>query len=80
MDALIVTGAEPRAANLRDEPFWDELGFVLDWAAENTISSLLSCLAAHAEVLRSDGVTRRPLAEKAALACLPSKSSPTTSW
>jgi len=66
LDALIVTGAEPCAANLRDEPFWDELGFVLDWAAENTISSLLSCLAAHAEVLRSDGVTRRPLARKRA--------------
>jgi homoserine O-succinyltransferase len=64
LDALVVTGAEPCAADLRDEPFWDELGFVLDWAAENTISSLLSCLAAHAEVLRSDGVARRPLARK----------------
>jgi homoserine O-succinyltransferase len=64
LDALVVTGAEPCAADLRDEPFWDELGFVLDWAAENTISSLLSCLAAHAEALRSDGVVRRPLARK----------------
>ena len=64
LDALVVTGAEPCAADLRDEPFWDELGYVLDWAAENTISSLLSCLAAHAEVLRSDGVARRPLAHK----------------
>ena len=64
LDALVVTGAEPSAADLRDEPFWEELGFVLDWAAENTISSLLSCLAAHAEVLRSDGVARRPLARK----------------
>jgi homoserine O-succinyltransferase len=66
LDALVVTGTEPCAADLRDEPFWDELGFVLDWAAENTISSLLSCLAAHAEVLRSDGVARRPLARKRA--------------
>ena len=66
MDALVVTGAEPRAADLRDEPFWDELGFVLDWAAENTISSLLSCLAAHAAVLRNDGIERRPLADKCA--------------
>jgi homoserine O-succinyltransferase len=66
LDALVVTGAEPCAADLRDEPFWDELGFVLDWAAENTVSSLLSCLAAHAEVLRSDGVARRPLASKRA--------------
>jgi homoserine O-succinyltransferase len=66
LDALVVTGAEPRAADLRDEPFWDELGFVLDWAAENTISSLLSCLAAHAALLRSDGIARRPLAGKCA--------------
>ncbi len=64
LDALVVTGAEPRAADLSDEPFWDELGFVLDWAAENTISSLLSCLAAHAAVLRNDGIERRPLADK----------------
>ena len=38
--------------------------------AANTISSLLSCLAAHAAVLRSDGVARRPLAESAP-ACFP---------
>ena len=66
LDALVVTGAEPRAADLRDEPFWDELGFALDWAAENTISSLFSCLAAHAAVLRSDGIARRPFADKCA--------------
>ena len=66
LDALVVTGAEPCAADLRDEPFWEELGFVLDWAAENTISSLLSCLAAHAKALRSDGIARRPLARKRA--------------
>ena len=66
LDALVVTGAEPGAADLRDEPYWEELGFVLDWAAENTISALLSCLAAHAEALRSDGIVRRPLANKRA--------------
>jgi homoserine O-succinyltransferase len=66
LDALVVTGAEPSAADLRDEPFWQELSFVLEWAAENTVSSLLSCLAAHAEALRSDGVVRRPLASKRA--------------
>ena len=47
-DALIVTGAEPRAPDLRREPFWSELAFVLDWADAHTISTLLSCLAAHA--------------------------------
>ena len=49
-DALIVTGAEPRAPDLREEPFWNELAFVLDWADAHAISTLLSCLAAHAGV------------------------------
>ena len=59
-DAIIVTGAEPRAANLRDEPYWDELGLVLDWADANAFSTLHSCLAAHVAVLRSDAVERAP--------------------
>jgi homoserine O-succinyltransferase len=63
-DAIIVTGAEPRAANLRDEPFWDELGQVLDWADANAFSTLHSCLAAHVAVLRHDAVERRRLAIK----------------
>jgi homoserine O-succinyltransferase len=63
-DALIVTGAEPRALDLRQEPFWGELAFVLDWADAHTISMLLSCLAAHAGVLHRDGIVRRPLPAK----------------
>jgi homoserine O-succinyltransferase len=63
-DALIVTGAEPRAPDLRQELFWSELVFVLDWADARTISTLLSCLAAHAGVLHRDGVVRRALPAK----------------
>lgn len=63
-DALIVTGAEPRAPDLRREPFWSELVFVLDWANANTISTLFSCLAAHAGVLHRDGIVRRALPAK----------------
>ena len=63
-DALIVTGAEPRAPDLRQEPFWSELVFVLDWADAHTISMLLSCLAAHAGVLHRDGIVRRALPAK----------------
>jgi homoserine O-succinyltransferase len=65
-DALIVTGAEPRAARLQDEPFWDELTGLVDWARTHTLSSVWSCLAAHAAVQHMDGVVRQPLPVKCA--------------
>jgi len=63
-DAVIMTGTEPRKPNLRDEPYWPALTNVLDWAETNTISTVLSCLAAHAGVLYSDGIDRHPLSDK----------------
>lgn len=64
LDALIITGAQPRAARLNEEPYWDELIELIDWAKEHTASTILSCLAAHAGVLHLDGVERRPLPAK----------------
>ncbi|HUI94255.1 MAG TPA: homoserine O-succinyltransferase [Xanthobacteraceae bacterium] len=64
LDALIVTGTEPRAAALPDEPYWPALAALIDWAEHNTISTIWSCLAAHAAVLHLDGIRRHPLAEK----------------
>ncbi len=58
IDALIVTGAQPGAADLRDEPYWAELAQLIDWAEGGTISTLFSCLAAHAAVLHLDGIAR----------------------
>jgi homoserine O-succinyltransferase/O-acetyltransferase len=66
LDALIVTGAQPRAARLSEEPYWEELVDLIDWAKEHTASTILSCLAAHAAVLHLDGVERWPLPEKCA--------------
>jgi homoserine O-succinyltransferase len=63
-DGMIMTGTEPRQSNLRDEPYWSTLTNVLDWAESNTVSTILSCLAAHAGVLHSDGIDRHPLADK----------------
>ena len=63
-DGLIVTGAEPRAADLKDEPFWGSLTRVLEWAERHTHSTILSCLAAHAGILHIDGIVRRPLGDK----------------
>lgn len=63
-DAVIMTGTEPRQADLREEPYWSVLADVLDWAERNTASTVLSCLAAHAAVLHSDGIRRHPLGDK----------------
>ena len=63
-DGLIVTGTEPRAERLKDEPFWGSLTRVLEWAEAHTYSTILSCLAAHAGILHLDGIARRPLGDK----------------
>jgi homoserine O-succinyltransferase len=64
IDGLIVTGAEPNAATLPEEPFWRELTGIVDWAKTNTRSTIWSCLAAHAAVLHLDGIERQRLTTK----------------
>jgi homoserine O-succinyltransferase len=63
-DALIVTGCEPRAPRLADEPYWPHITRLADWARNHTISTIWSCLAAHAAVLHLAGVARVPFAKK----------------
>lgn len=63
-DAVIVTGNEPKAARLDQEPYWTEMAALIDWAAQAPGHSLWSCLAAHAAALRLDGIERRRLARK----------------
>lgn len=58
LDGLIVTGTEPRAADLTDEPYWPTLARLVDWAVEHAVPSIWSCLAAHAAVHRLDGIRR----------------------
>jgi homoserine O-succinyltransferase len=64
LDGLIVTGNEPRAADLAAEPYWPALTAVIDWTQEAGVPTLWSCLAAHAAVLHLDGIRRRPLPAK----------------
>jgi len=64
LDGLIVTGTEPRAPDLRDEPYWGTLSKVIDWAEANTRSTIWSCLGAHAAVLHMDGIGRHALPDK----------------
>jgi homoserine O-succinyltransferase len=63
-DGLIVTGTEPRAADLTAEPYWDNLSKIVDWAEDNTTATVWSCLAAHAAVQHLDGIARSPLGAK----------------
>ncbi|WP_407186718.1 homoserine O-succinyltransferase [Bradyrhizobium centrosematis] len=63
-DGLIVTGAEPVAPELDQEPYWRDLTELIDWAKSNTRSTIWSCLAAHAAVLHLDNIERRRLPAK----------------
>ena len=64
LDGLIVTGAEPQADSLREEPYWESFARVVDWAQENTGSAVWSCLAVHAAVLHLDNIERHELEKK----------------
>ena len=64
LDGIIVTGTEPLAANLNDEPYWSDLTQLVEWAEQNTSSAVWSCLAAHAAVLYMDGIRRCRFSEK----------------
>ena len=61
IDALIVTGAEPKMPELTQEPYWPAFAELVDWAEDHTISTIWSCLAAHAAVLHLDGINRKRL-------------------
>jgi homoserine O-succinyltransferase len=63
-DVLMVTGSEPRADALVDEPYWSELVDLLAEASTRPTSIMLSCLAAHAALLALDGIERNRLPAK----------------
>jgi homoserine O-succinyltransferase/O-acetyltransferase len=64
LDALIVTGTEPRAPRLTDEPYWPRFPQLLGWAEAQRVPTIWSCLAAHAVVEHLDGICRQRLAHK----------------
>ena len=63
-DAMIVTGTEPLASDLRAEPYWPSFIRLLDWSQSRELPSVWSCLAAHAAVLHLSGIARARLGEK----------------
>ena len=64
LDGLIVTGTPPCAPRLMDESYWRTLTKLVDWAEDNSSSTVWSCLAAHAAVLYLDGIERQRLDTK----------------
>jgi homoserine O-succinyltransferase len=63
-DGVIVTGTEPRATDLAQEPYWGALTRVIDWSEREAVSAVWSCLATHAAVQHLDGIVRRALPAK----------------
>ena len=64
LDGMIVTGMEPVAPTLPEEPAWPNLTRLVDWAVQHGIPTVWSCLAAHAAVLHLDGIARVKLPRK----------------
>jgi homoserine O-succinyltransferase/O-acetyltransferase len=62
--ALIITGTEPIAADLRNEPYWSRFTELVDWSISQSLPSIWSCLAAHAAVLHLSRIQRQRLSEK----------------
>jgi len=64
LDALIITGTNPANPSLEQEPFWEPLRDVVDWASKSVTSVLCSCLAVHAIVKHLHDIERQPLKNK----------------
>ena len=64
LDALILSGANPILSDISQEPFWQPLEEVINWAKTNVCSVMCSCLATHAIVQQLWGIERYPLPRK----------------
>jgi homoserine O-succinyltransferase len=64
LDALIITGANVIGPELSEQPFWEPLIKIVDWAYENVTSTLCSCLATHAVLEFRYGQKRKQLGQK----------------
>jgi len=64
LDALIITGTNPANPRLEEEPFWQPLLRIVDWATQEVTSVLCSCLAVHAIAKHLHDIDRQPLKEK----------------
>ncbi len=58
LDALLLTGANPKEPDLQNEAFWEEFVKVAEWAHGSVSSVLCSCLASHAAIQHFHRVCR----------------------
>jgi homoserine O-succinyltransferase/O-acetyltransferase len=63
-DLLIVTGSNPIESHIQDELYWADLVELLTWSKKNVMSTLLSCLSAHAALTVFDDIARIRLPTK----------------
>lgn len=63
-DAVVLTGAKPKQAELSEELYWPALDQLLRWCSTAVPSAIVSCLSAHAALWAFDGLARRLLLEK----------------
>ncbi len=65
MDAVIFTGMNhPPGMKYNQQPFYEPLVEMIEWAEENTPSSLFSCAALHLLMEHKHGITRTKLNHK----------------
>jgi homoserine O-succinyltransferase len=64
LDLLVVTGAQPHAGPVEEEPVFPEAAALAVHAREVRLPTVWSCLAAHAAAFRLFGAQRRPLPAK----------------
>lgn len=64
LDALIITGAHIKDADLKKAAFYQQLKKVVNWSYENVTSTLCSCLATHAVLESRYGQKRQPIGKK----------------
>lgn len=57
-DGLVLTGANPGVADLRDEKFWPAFEKVMIWADQCVPTVMCSCLASHAVIEVFHGIKR----------------------
>jgi homoserine O-succinyltransferase len=76
LSALVVTGAKAGDGPLKSSPYWPEFARLVDLTVSLQLSTLWSCLAAHAAVEALDGIERRPLESKCSgfFRCVPETS------
>jgi homoserine O-succinyltransferase len=64
LGALVVTGAEPRSADLDQDPVHNLVGRILDVTSARSTPVLFSCLSAHSALRHLHSLPRRRLPEK----------------